>query len=87
MRILFLGLAGAGKGTQAKMLAEYLKLPFISSGDLFRLNQAENTVLGIIVKSYMEHGELVPDDVTINMILERLNQSDAQEGFVLDGFP
>jgi adenylate kinase len=87
MRILFLGLAGAGKGTQAKMIAEHLKLPFISSGDLFRLNQAENTELGIIVKSYMERGELVPDDVTINMILERLNQSDAQEGFVLDGFP
>lgn len=87
MRILFLGLAGAGKGTQAKMIAEHLKLPFISSGDIFRFNQAENTELGNIVKSYMERGELVPDNVTINMILERLNQSDAQDGFVLDGFP
>lgn len=87
MRILFLGLAGAGKGTQAKMIAEHLKLPFISSGDIFRFNQAENTELGNVAKSYMERGELVPDNVTINMILERLNQSDAQDGFVLDGFP
>ena len=87
MRIVFLGLTGAGKGTQAKRVAEQLDVPFVASGDLFRYHQAEGTELGILAKGYMERGDLVPDEVTIKMILERLSQSDAHEGFVLDGFP
>ena len=87
MRIIFLGLAGAGKGTQAKVAAEHLGVAFVSSGDLFRFHQAEGTPLGLLAKGYMERGELVPDDVTIKMILERIGQEDAKKGFVLDGFP
>ena len=87
MRIIFLGLAGAGKGTQAKGAAEHLGVAFVSSGDLFRYHQAEGTPLGLLAKGYMERGELVPDDVTITMILERINEKDARNGFVLDGFP
>ena len=87
MRVVFLGLAGAGKGTQAMMVAERLHVPFVASGDLFRYHQAEGTELGILAKGYMELGELVPDEVTIKMILDRIGQEDAREGFVLDGFP
>ena len=87
MRVVFLGLAGAGKGTQAMMVAEHLHVPFVASGDLFRYHQAEGTELGLLAKVYMERGELVPDEVTIKMILERIGQDDAREGFVLDGFP
>ena len=87
MRVVFLGLAGAGKGTQAKMVADHLHVPFVASGDLFRYHQAEGTELGLLAKGYMERGELVPDEVTIKMILERIGQEDARDGFVLDGFP
>lgn len=81
-----LGLAGAGKGTQAHLLSEELDVPSISSGDLFRYHQSQGTELGRLAKSYMEKGDLVPDDVTIRMILERIEQVGGT-GFVLDGFP
>ena len=87
MRLVFLGLAGAGKGTQAKMVADHLGIPFVASGDLFRYHQAKGTELGLLAKGYMERGALVPDNVTIKMILERIGQKDAKNGFVLDGFP
>lgn len=69
------------------MVADRLGVPFVASGDLFRYHQAHGTELGLLAKTYMERGELVPDDVTIKMILERISQRDAREGFVLDGFP
>ena len=81
-----LGLAGAGKGTQAHLLSEELDVPSISSGDLFRFHRSQGTELGRLAKSYMEKGDLVPDDVTIRMILERIEQVGGT-GFVLDGFP
>ncbi len=87
MRVVFLGLAGAGKGTQAQTMAKHLAVPFVSSGDLFRDHQAKGTKMGLLAKGYMERGELVPDEVTIGMILERIGQKDARRGFVLDGFP
>ncbi|MFO3797585.1 MAG: adenylate kinase [Anaerolineales bacterium] len=85
--IVFLGPPGAGKGTQAKLLAERLGLAHISSGDLFRENLTRQTELGKLAKSYMDRGELVPDDVTIGMIRERLSQPDCHRGAILDGFP
>ena len=81
-----LGLAGAGKGTQANLLSEELDVPSISSGNLFRYHRSQGTELGLLANSYMEKGELVPDDVTIRMILERIEQVGGS-GFVLDGFP
>ena len=81
-----LGLAGAGKGTQALLLSEELGVPSISSGDLFRYHRSQGTELGRLANSYMEKGELVPDNVTIRMILERIEQVGGS-GFVLDGFP
>lgn len=87
MRLVLLGLAGAGKGTQAKLLSARLGVPHVASGDLFRHHQSEGTELGLLTKGYMERGELVPDDVTIRMILERIGQKDASKGFILDGFP
>ncbi len=87
MRLVLFGLAGAGKGTQAKLLSERLGVPHVASGDLFRHHQSQGTELGLLAKGYMEQGELVPDDVTIRMILERIGQEDASEGFILDGFP
>ena len=81
-----LGLAGAGKGTQAHLLSEELDVPSISSGNLFRYHRSQGTELGLLANSYMEKGELVPDDVTIRMILERIEQVGGA-GFVLDGFP
>ena len=81
-----LGLAGAGKGTQAHLLSEELDVPSISSGDLFRYHRSQGTELGRLANSYMEKGELVPDGVTIRMILERIEQVGGA-GFVLDGFP
>ncbi len=86
MRIVLLGLAGAGKGTQAHLLSEELDVPSISSGDLFRYHRSQGTKLGRLANSYMEKGDLVPDDVTIRMILERIEQVGGA-GFVLDGFP
>lgn len=87
MRLVFLGLAGAGKGTQAQVLSEQIGLEFISSGDMFRFHLANNTTLGQLAKSYIDKGDLVPDDVTIGMILDRISQGDTQNGFILDGFP
>ncbi len=87
MRLVFLGAPGAGKGTQAKILGEKLDLPHIATGDLFREAQQKQTELGRIVKSYMEKGLLVPDEIVIKVIEERLSQPDCRKGFILDGFP
>ncbi|HEX7626374.1 MAG TPA: nucleoside monophosphate kinase, partial [Gaiellaceae bacterium] len=87
MNLLVLGPQGAGKGTQAKRIAEEYNLPHVSTGDMFRAAQAEGTDFGKQVGAIMESGKLVPDELTIAMIAERLSQPDAQEGFVLDGFP
>jgi len=85
--IILLGAPGAGKGTQARLLAEKLNIPQIASGDLFRENLGNNTPLGLLAKGYMDRGELVPDDVTIQMVQERLARPDAGRGAILDGFP
>lgn len=85
--IVLLGPPGVGKGTQAKILAETASLPHISSGDLFRENIKNETELGKLAQSYMNKGELVPDDVTIGMIRARLSQPDCVNGALLDGFP
>jgi adenylate kinase len=85
--LLLMGGPGAGKGTQAQVLREKFGLPQIASGDLFRDNLKRQTPLGQLAKQFMDRGELVPDDVTIAMIRERLQQSDAQRGAMLDGFP
>lgn len=85
--IVLLGPPGVGKGTQAKILAERLALPHISSGDLFRENLKNQTELGRLAQAYMSKGELVPDEVTIGMIRERLSQPDCRNGALLDGFP
>jgi adenylate kinase len=85
--IVMLGAPGAGKGTQARMLSEALGIPQVSSGDIFRENLKNRTSLGMLAKGYMDKGELVPDDVTINMVMDRLSRSDAANGVVLDGFP
>ncbi|HWQ28492.1 MAG TPA: adenylate kinase [Dehalococcoidia bacterium] len=87
MRLILLGPPGAGKGTQAARIAEREGLAHISTGDMFRDAVREGTELGKLAKSYMDRGELVPDDVTIRMLLERLRRPDARRGFVLDGFP
>jgi adenylate kinase len=85
--IVLLGPPGVGKGTQAKILAERTRLAHISSGDLFRENIKKQTELGMLAKSFMDKGELVPDDVTIRMIRERLKGADCEAGAILDGFP
>ncbi len=85
--IVLLGPPGVGKGTQAKILAEKTKLAHVSSGDLFRENLKNETELGKLAKSFMDKGELVPDDVTIRMIRDRLSRPDCEAGAVLDGFP
>ena len=85
--IVLLGPPGAGKGTQAEILAEKTKLAHVSSGDLFRENIKNQTELGRIAKSFMDKGELVPDDVTIKMIKDRLVRPDCETGAILDGFP
>jgi adenylate kinase len=85
--IVMLGAPGAGKGTQAKMLSQKVGLPHISSGDLFRENIKNQTELGKMATSFMEKGELVPDDVTIAMVQDRLSQPDCEKGAILDGFP
>ncbi|MEU0985651.1 adenylate kinase [Streptomyces sp. NPDC005953] len=87
MRIVLVGPPGAGKGTQAAYLAENLSIPHISTGDLFRANISKGTDLGRKAKSYMDKGELVPDEVTIGMAKDRMEQPDAVNGFLLDGFP
>ncbi|MFE3633357.1 adenylate kinase [Streptomyces sp. NPDC059168] len=87
MRIVLVGPPGAGKGTQAVRLAEKLGIPHISTGDLFRANISRQTELGRLAKSYMDAGNLVPDEVTIAMAKDRMEQPDAVNGFLLDGFP
>ena len=87
MYIILLGAPGAGKGTQAGMMSDKLKLVQVASGDLFRKALNENTELGKKAKSYMEKGQLVPDEVTIQMVLERLGEPDVKSGAILDGFP
>ncbi|MCR0987627.1 MULTISPECIES: adenylate kinase [Streptomyces] len=87
MRIVLVGPPGAGKGTQAAFLAKNLSIPHISTGDLFRANISQGTELGKQAKSYMDAGNLVPDEVTIGMAEDRMAQPDAANGFLLDGFP
>ncbi|WP_030016977.1 adenylate kinase [Streptomyces monomycini] len=87
MRIVLVGPPGAGKGTQAAYLAKNLSIPHISTGDLFRANISQGTDLGKEAKSYMDAGNLVPDSVTIAMAEDRMDQPDAENGFLLDGFP
>jgi len=87
MYIIMLGAPGAGKGTQADILSKEMNLPHIASGDLFRQALEERTEVGLLAKSYMDKGELVPDEVAIKMILERINQLDCTSGCLLDGFP
>lgn len=87
MNIVLLGAPGSGKGTQAKRLQELLGLPHVASGDLFRDNLQRNTELGQLARTYMERGDLVPDDVTIRMLRKRLERPDVAQGVILDGFP
>lgn len=87
MRIVLVGPPGAGKGTQAAVLAKNLSIPHVSTGDLFRANISKGTELGRQAKAYMEAGNLVPDEVTVGMAWDRMEQSDAAGGFLLDGFP
>jgi adenylate kinase len=87
MRLVLVGAPGAGKGTQAKFIAQRFVIPAISTGDIFRANLAAKTPLGLAAKSYMDRGELVPDAVTIGIVRDRLAHEDAAEGFLLDGFP
>ncbi len=87
MKIIMLGAPGAGKGTQAKKIAEKYGIVHVSTGDIFRANLKGGTELGMKAKSYMEQGKLVPDDVTIAMLLDRIGEADCANGYVLDGFP
>lgn len=87
MRLLIMGRPGAGKGTQAANIKEYYGIPHISTGDMFRAAIKEGTELGKLAKSYMDKGALVPDEVTIGIVKERLLKDDCEKGFLLDGFP
>lgn len=87
MRLVLVGPPGAGKGTQAEFIAAHLCAPKISTGDLFRFNVGQGTALGVEAKKYMDAGQLVPDEITINMVRQRLGEPDATDGFLLDGFP
>lgn len=87
MNLVFLGPPGAGKGTMASRLAEEMGIPHISTGDMFRSAMAKGTELGLKAKAIMEAGDLVPDELTIAMVKERLNEADAKGGYILDGFP
>ncbi|MGI8577017.1 MAG: adenylate kinase [Nocardioidaceae bacterium] len=87
MRAVLVGAPGAGKGTQAKFIAKHYGIPAISTGDIFRANIAESTELGRAAKRYMDEGELVPDEVTIGIVRDRLAKKDTAHGFLLDGFP
>ena len=87
MKIIMLGAPGAGKGTQAKKIAEAYGIPHISTGDIFRANLKEGTELGLKAKTYMDKGELVPDELTCDLVVDRISKDDAKNGYVLDGFP
>ena len=87
MKIIMLGAPGAGKGTQAKMIAEKYHIPHISTGDIFRANLKEGTELGLKAKAYMDQGALVPDELTVEILLDRVAKDDCKDGYVLDGFP
>ncbi len=87
MRLLFMGPPGAGKGTQAQIVADRFGIPAISTGDIFRANVANNTELGVEAKRYMDAGEYVPDSVTNLMVRNRIDEEDAVKGFLLDGYP
>lgn len=87
MKIILLGAPGAGKGTQADKLVEKYGFPHISTGDIFRKNIKERTDIGLLAKSYIDAGKLVPDEVTIKIVENRLKESDCENGFLLDGFP
>lgn len=87
MKIVMLGAPGAGKGTQAKMIAEKYGIPHVSTGDIFRANIKNGTALGMEAKTYMDQGRLVPDELTVKILLDRVAQPDCVNGYVLDGFP
>ena len=87
MKIILMGPPGAGKGTQAEKLVELYQIPHISTGDMFRKAQKDGTELGLKAKSYMDQGQLVPDEVTVGIVKERLAEADCKDGFLLDGFP
>ena len=87
MKIVMLGAPGAGKGTQAKMIAAKYEIPHISTGDIFRANIKNGTELGKKAKSYMDQGLLVPDELTVDLVMDRITQDDCAKGYILDGFP
>ena len=87
MKIIMLGAPGAGKGTQAKMLADKYKIPHVSTGDIFRANIKNGTELGTKAKVYMDQGMLVPDELTCDLVVDRIKQDDCKDGYILDGFP
>lgn len=87
MKIIMLGAPGAGKGTQAKKIAAKYQIPHVSTGDIFRANIKNGTELGMKAKGYMDAGGLVPDEITIGMLLDRIHEKDCANGYVLDGFP
>lgn len=87
MKIIMLGAPGAGKGTQAKMIADKYSVPHVSTGDIFRANIKNGTELGMEAKKYMDQGLLVPDELTVKILLDRVAQDDCKNGYVLDGFP
>ena len=87
MKIIMLGAPGAGKGTQAKMIADKYQVPHVSTGDIFRANIKEGTELGREAKTYMDKGLLVPDELTVKILLDRVAKEDCKNGYVLDGFP
>ena len=87
MKIIMLGAPGAGKGTQAKMIADKYQIPHVSTGDIFRANIKNGTELGKEAKKYMDQGLLVPDELTVKILLDRVAQEDCANGYVLDGFP
>ncbi len=87
MKIIMLGAPGAGKGTQAKKIAEKYGIPHISTGDIFRANIKGGTELGLKAKTFMDQGKLVPDEITIGMLMDRIKADDCAKGYVLDGFP
>ena len=87
MKIIMLGAPGAGKGTQAKQIADKYRIPHISTGDIFRANIKNGTELGKKAKQYMDQGLLVPDELTCDLVMDRIGQDDCENGFILDGFP